>query len=221
MRFPAVPFFNRVYGFSEELLDLLPEIIRFYRDTNTRFELWLSPEQATEKVSLELTRLGFVPWGYHAKFYGDVTKLATPSGISKIEVTRVGPSQLEEFLEVLLMGWGFPKEHQEGMKLNMRLRMGIPGMHLFLGRLDGHAIGGAMLYQKDVIAYFAEAATSPPHRGQGCQLKLMEARIQFARELDCKLIVGGAHFGNSSFRNMQRIGLKIAFTDMAWHFTAI
>ena len=218
MRFPAVPYFNQVYGFGEDLMEQLPDIIRFYRETNTNFRLWLSPEGATEKVSRELVRHGFAPWGCHTKFYAGVEELAKVTVDSKVEAERVGQSRLDEFLAVMLSGWGMPPEHQQGARDNMRLRLGIPGIHLFLGRLDGEAVGGAVLYQKDEIGYFADAATPLARRGQGCQLKLMEARIHYARELGCKVIVGGAAFGNPSFRNMQRIGLKIAFTDVAWHY---
>jgi hypothetical protein len=220
MRFPSVGAFNRVYGFGPKLLEHLPSIIRFYAETQTAFELWMAPTEATELVTGELVRCGFVPWNYHTKFYADLDELEPLVHPSRVEVEQVGAAQLEEYLDVLLAGWGFPQEHLEAAKDNMRLRLTIPGIYLFMARLEGRPIGGAVLYRSKETAYLAEAAVRVEDRNRGGQLKLMEARLQFARELGCKLVVGGADFGNSSFRNMQRIGLKIAFTDITWHHFA-
>ena len=220
MRVPFIPFFNRVYGFTADQAEHLPAIIDFYKTTNTRFVLWLPPEAVDEKLARLLAGQGFTPWGCHAFFYSDIDGLLPAVSENKVVAGKVGAADQDDYLETVLAGWGLPPEHREQARENMRLRFGIPSMHFFLGRLDGKTLGGAVFYQKGDIGYLADAATPLAHRGLGCQRKLLEARINFAREQGCRLIVGGAYFGSPSFRNMQRIGLKIAFTDMAWHYVA-
>jgi len=220
MRFPYVPFFNRAYGLGEDQLEQLPKVLNFYRETNTTFRLWLSPGGTAEMLSRALVSHGFIPWEYHVKFYADLRELPPKPVDSKVKVERVDAASLDEYMEVMLLGRDMPLEHHEGAKANMRHRLAIPGMHLFLGRLNGKAIGGANFFYQGDVAYLADAATPAIYRGHGCQLKLMEARIALARELGCKLLVGCTGFDNPSFRNMQRSGLQIAYTDMAWFYVS-
>lgn len=118
----------------------------------------------------------------------------------------------------MLEGWGLPRQHWEGAKENMRLRLGIPGASLFCGSINGQNIGGAILYVRDSDAYLADAATVPSGRNMGCQLALMQARITKAKSLGCQRLFGCAPFGSSSFRNMQRAGLRLVSSDITWHY---
>jgi len=219
-RVPFIPFFNRAYGFTEDQIDQLPKVIEFYRQTNNRFALELLPEAVTEKLSRELMARGLAPWGYGAKFYAPLDELPGTSLDSRVEPVLVDESSVDEYVETALLGWGMPAEHKKDATGNIRLRLGVPGVRLFLGRIEGRPVGSAVFFRSGDVGYLADASTAPAHRGLGCQIKLMEARIRFAREQGCKLIIGGAHFGNPSFRNMQRIGLKVAYTAMAWHYIA-
>ena len=216
---PYVGYFNRVYGFTQEEIAFLPEIVRFYDTTQTNFELTVSPLVASLELSEALVSAGFRPGSYHAKFFAP---LPLPPGshdeARRVTVSRVASGQLDEFLAVMLEGWGMPRQHWEGAKENMRLRLGIPGVSFFWASVNGERSGGSILYVHGAGGYLADAATVPARRRQGCQQALILARATEARTQGCERLFGCARFGDSSFRNMQRAGLRLVSSDQTWHF---
>jgi GNAT superfamily N-acetyltransferase len=61
-------------------------------------------------------------------------------------------------------------------------------------------------------AYLAMAGTLPEFRGRGSQAALIHARIGAAAAAGCDLVVATAAFPSSSHRNLERCGLRTAYT---------
>ena len=66
------------------------------------------------------------------------------------------------------------------------------------------------------LATLAAAATLPAYRGMGVQRALLNKRIEKAVEQGAKYITSEAVFGSSSHRNMERQGMKLAYTKAIW-----
>jgi GNAT superfamily N-acetyltransferase len=86
----------------------------------------------------------------------------------------------------------------------------------FLASYENMPAGIGVLFIKDRIATLAAAATIPELRNIGIQSALLKHRIHQAKLQECDLIVGQAKFGSVSQNNMERVGLKIAYTKAIW-----
>jgi N-acetylglutamate synthase-like GNAT family acetyltransferase len=93
---------------------------------------------------------------------------------------------------------------------------GRPGWRLYLALVDGTPAGSAALTLDDGIGYLANAATLPAMRGRGCQTALLARRIADSAEAGCDTVASLAEFGSGSQRNLERAGLRVAFTQAVW-----
>jgi hypothetical protein len=53
-------------------------------------------------------------------------------------------------------------------------------------------------------------------RGRGCQSALLSRRIADAAAAGCDSVASLAEFGSGSHRNLERAGLRVAFTQAVW-----
>ena len=101
----------------------------------------------------------------------------------------------------------------------MRGWLGQPGWRLYLARVDGVAGASAALTIGDGLGYLANAATVPAMRGRGCQTALLARRIADAAAEGCDTIASLAEFGSGSQRNLERAGLRVAYTQAVWRMS--
>jgi hypothetical protein len=80
----------------------------------------------------------------------------------------------------------------------------------------GQPAGVAILYLKDGFGLLADAATLPAFRGQGCQTILLHHRVVEAARQGCELLTSFVEFGSASHRNVERAGLRVAYTKALW-----
>ena len=74
----------------------------------------------------------------------------------------------------------------------------------------------ALLHMQDQIATLVAAATVPQFRGRGCQTALLQQRIVDAADAGCTLLVTQTRVGTASQRNMERAGMRVAYTSTIW-----
>lgn len=90
-------------------------------------------------------------------------------------------------------------------------------MALLEGRL---AACGAMMVEGGVAELGVEA-TSPSARGRGCQLALLQHRIDVAAELGCGTVFAEVGSGPRDFRatraNLLYAGFERAYGSRVWH----
>lgn len=73
--------------------------------------------------------------------------------------------------------------------------------------------GDCLAIHGDVASLFA-SATLPEARGRGVQGALLADHVQTAASLGCRLMMAGAAPGGVSQRNMERLGFRVAYTDV-------
>lgn len=84
----------------------------------------------------------------------------------------------------------------------------------FLAEIDGIPAGGGNLSLHDGIATIFGDATLPQWRGHSVQTSLLRARLSRAVGAGCDLAAAGASPGSSSQRNMERLGFRVAYTQV-------
>ena len=105
---------------------------------------------------------------------------------------------------------------RERAKANVESQHPRPGWRLYIATVDGTPAAFAALFVRDGVGSLAGAATVPALRGRGCQTALLHRRIADADDDGCDLIASQATPGSVSQRNMERAGLRIAYTKAIW-----
>jgi GNAT superfamily N-acetyltransferase len=84
----------------------------------------------------------------------------------------------------------------------------------YLAWLDGRPVGGDCLAIHGDVASLFGSATVPTARGRGVQSALLADHLRTAALLGCRLMIAGAAPGGVSQRNMERLGFRVAYTDV-------
>jgi ribosomal protein S18 acetylase RimI-like enzyme len=210
---PTLDFVNRVYGLWPEDAGRVGEIARFYGEQGVRGWFELAPSARFEGLAGALTASGAAQIGFHAVLCGAASAGEEP-GVS------VEPADDPEFFaEVLLAGHGVPQGARVRDAASVARWAEIAGWRLYLARVDGSPAGAALLAIDGDIGYLANASTLPDFRHRGVQTALIAARGADARAAGCGLLSSGASFGSASMRNLERAGLRVAYTKAVWRFT--
>ena len=85
------------------------------------------------------------------------------------------------------------------------------GTH-FLCEIEGQVAGGGGLVMHEAVASLGGAATLPAFRNRGGQTALLRARIGFAAERGCDIIMVTTLPGTVSQRNVERQGFRVVYT---------
>jgi ribosomal protein S18 acetylase RimI-like enzyme len=207
---PEVDFVNRVYGLWPEDAERVGEIAAFYGAQGVRAWFELAPSARFELLAAALTRAGAAQIGFHSMLHGT----AEPGSQNDAEIQRAVEPEL--FADVILRGHGVP----EGVRVRDRSSVArwaeIEGWRLYLARVDGTPAGAALLALDDDLGYLANASTLPDFRRRGVQAALIAARIADAAAAGCAVVSSQAEFGSPSQRNLERAGLRVAYTKAVW-----
>lgn len=205
---------NKVFCFGGEDVKLLDAILEFYESDALEPTFYLAPTRLTTKVADALTRRGFSQReSQQAILYG------VPAPMSPIRpelaVERVTTRSIGEFAQTTADGFEWPDAWRKDAMASIRSKADPDGYH-FLVRWEGRAVGVGSLGVRQSVASLEEAAVLPEFRGRGCHLALLQHRLQVALDLKCELVIGAADFGSASFRNQQRVGLRLAYVESGW-----
>jgi hypothetical protein len=209
---PEVDFMNRIAGLRTRHAPLVPEIAAWYRAEGAPFWAEIRPEEGFRELADALAREGARQVDFHSFLYGPVTPLPPAPTALGVTVEPVGRAEFDLFLETLLGGIGVSGADR-------RLHAHWPDLdhwRLYLARVDGTPAGAAVLRVSDGVGLLANASTLPAFRGRGAQAALVARRTADAAAEGCELMASCAVFGSASHRNLERAGLRVAFTKAVW-----
>ncbi|PJO40753.1 GNAT family N-acetyltransferase [Lysinibacillus xylanilyticus] len=89
-------------------------------------------------------------------------------------------------------------------------------MVVFIASLQDEDVGIGSLYINDGTAILAASAVKPKARNQGVHQALIQIRINEALKKNCSFMIGHAKFASISQNNMERCGLRMAYTKSIW-----
>jgi hypothetical protein len=82
--------------------------------------------------------------------------------------------------------------------------------------VDDQPAGVGILYMENGIGLLADATTLPAFRGKGCHTAMIHHRIAQAEKRNCDLLTSFVEFGSISHLNLERAGLRVAYTKSMW-----
>jgi len=100
--------------------------------------------------------------------------------------------------------------------------VGAPGWSHYVGYDGDEAVTAGALYVEDGLGWLGWGSTLESHRGRGGQSAIFAARMRDARELGCRMVVTETGEEdeqdpvNHSYRNMVRLGFRLAYPRRNW-----
>ncbi|WP_277584896.1 GNAT family N-acetyltransferase [Psychrobacillus antarcticus] len=209
------PAFNTVRGLNEQDLSHIEEIFRFYENLSINFRVEITPPNSSEVLFRKLAELGFYQSGFHASFIGEVEDLKASIPPS-VEIRSLKKDEFDLFASIYVAAFGLPAFIQDGIKQNNEVLFEVPGWEFFVAYKQEVPVGIAVLYVQGELATLAAAATLPAYRNMGVQSELLQKRVEIAMKKGVRHLTSEAAYGSGSHRNMERAGLKLAYTKAIW-----
>ena len=207
------PFYNGPLDLRSGDEDVVPEMAAWYRENSRPCYVRLCPLLAGQALVGQLVASGLERSGFISVLYGVPNPICPPPA-SGIVIQAFRAPDLDLF--VRLSTTGAPRA-ERGLRQTLA-RAEFARWLCYVGFVDGKPAAHAGLYrdQETGTAVLAAAATLPGFRGRGCQTALLHRRLTDAATSGCDLAVGEASPGTTSQRNMERIGLRTAYTKVIW-----
>ncbi len=210
------PSYNLVKGLRDGDEEAVDEIIRFYSEKEIPVRLELTPSYSSAALMKFLHSKGFYQCDFHTTMYAEPSVLTDCPINSAIEIRRLKKHEFNLFGEIYTKGFGLPDFLKSGVAENNVILYENKYWRFYLASVGNEPAGIAVLFMKDGFASLAAAATLPEFRAKGVHSALIQARIYQALTDQCKFITGQAKFGSVSQNNMEKSGLKIAYTKAIW-----
>lgn len=204
---PELDFQNRLIGLYPEDAGELDAILEFYGAAGVRPWFELPPAHDFERLSGPLAAAGARPIAFQTVLYGKPERFEADPCVREIAL-----EEAETFADVLLRGHGVPDDAPRG---HIARWAEHATSRLYLAEVDGvPAAAGALVLGE--VANLANASTLPEFRGRGLQSALIRARIDAAAAAGAELVCSGASWASQSQRNLERAGLRVAYTKTVW-----
>jgi hypothetical protein len=212
------PSFNTVKGLSDEDEEYIDSIIDFYKqkDIPARFEL--TPAHVSSRLLTRLNNAGFYHYDFHTTLYTSPKELnINKAGMDpKLSIRLLKSDEFDTFADIYIKGFQMPSFLIGGVAQNNEVLYNNKNWTFYLASFEHEPAGIGVLFIKDRIATLAAAATVPNLRNKGIQSALIKQRLDQANLQECEWILGQAKFGSVSQNNMERAGLRIAYTKTIW-----
>jgi ribosomal protein S18 acetylase RimI-like enzyme len=210
-----LPSFCRVVGLRPGHTHHIEPLANWYAEHDIMPTFELVPGQYDSNLGRELGRLGFYHSGFHASLIGKPGADAHADDEAAIEQVTA-ENTMDAYLDAYVAGWGIPDKDRAQFKNNVRPWLEQAGWSLYLARVNGRPAAAATLFVHNGVGYLADCATDPSFRRRGLHIALLRRRARDAAATDADLIFSGATPFSSSHRNMERIGMRLQFTQAKW-----
>ncbi|MCQ4085463.1 GNAT family N-acetyltransferase [Saccharibacillus sp. JS10] len=208
--------FNSVKGISENEIDRLEEMIEFYQTKERKFQVEVDPINATPSLLRELSEKGLFQESFQSVLYG-LPSQQNFDFSPEITIKEIkDAAHFEDFAGIHCVASGIDLVHKHHFVNNNIGLLHRKGWRLFLAYWNEQPAAVGVMYNNEKIASFTLAATAPEFRKKGLQTALLKWRMNEAYRAGCELIVAQASSGSSSQNNMERIGLRMAWTRAIW-----
>ncbi len=209
--------FNSVKGFSNKDLSSLKEIVLFYKERNRKLLLDINPGHVEEQLLIKLAENGLYQQGFHSVLWSPLPAAGQQENNLPITVQTVSSKQqFSSYVKVHCAASGMAAEHEIHFYNNNAGLLYKPEWTLLVASFEGEPAAVAAMHVHNRTASLALASTLPEYRGRGLQAALIQSRLRLAVEKGCDLAAAQATYGSISHRNMERAGLRLAFTRAVW-----
>jgi GNAT superfamily N-acetyltransferase len=215
-----VGMFNRVIGLGTIRAAVngdVAAIQAFYEAVGVaQAVVQLPPGTEVAPLTDWLAAAGFAPSRRWVKLWHDLEDIPDPATSLRIE--RIGPDRAAEFTAVCIAAFEIP----DVLAPLLGPIVGAPGWSHYIGYDDDQPVAAGALYVEDGLGWLGWGSTLESHRGRGGQSAIFAARMRDARELGCRMVVTETGEEdeqdpvNHSYRNMVRLGFRLAYARRNW-----
>ncbi|WP_456278635.1 GNAT family N-acetyltransferase [Bacillus sp. AK128] len=210
------PSYNTVKGLRAGDEPFVEEILSFYNEKNIPVRFELTPGHTSPELLMYLSKQGYYQNDFHTALYQSLDNTNLEPNDHNLSIRELAGDEFQVFAELYVKGFGMPPFLVEDVAQNNQVLHGNPDWTFYLASLGEVHVGVAVVFIKNRIATLAAAATLPEYTKKGIQSSLIKARMNQAIHNKCVYILGQAQFGSTSHRNMERAGMKIAYTKAIW-----
>jgi hypothetical protein len=132
------------------------------------------------------------------------------------EVRSAGPGEALPVARLHLEGHGVPPGVIDVDAPGVATALARDDVRAYVASVDGEDAATGVLFVHGADAYAATASTVERFRGRGCQAALLARRLNDAAEAGALLFSSLTILGSPSQRNLERAGLRVAYTKTAW-----
>jgi len=129
-----------------------------------------------------------------------------------IQVRQVGLQERELWLHTVAQGFSGREDPPQEMLDILAPNFDSQIAACFLASVGGEPAGGAAMVTRRGVVELCSDSTRPAFRRRGVQATLLHARLAAARDAGCDLAMAMTAPGTVSQRNMERVGLRLAYT---------
>lgn len=211
------PMLNRVIGLTPSDEAVIEDILTWYRGHDMRCRVDVTPFAHSQDLLDCLAKRGFYPSGFQTVLYAVPPAGAFPHPEDVMtSVRRCGPADRDLFVDLRLRMSNVSAADWATWRDITEAEYSDPGWRCYVASVDGTPAGIGALYVRDGVGSLAADGTLVEYRGCGCQTALLRARIADAGDAGCELVVAQAEPGSISQRNIERAGLRTAYTRAIW-----
>lgn len=209
-------FVNRIFGAGDGDEESLQEAVAWMRSLGVPVRIDICPVLPHEMLVRQLAREGFSALGFQMALYGTPGVQVPPSGV---ELRRAETSADFAFVEKA-MPVAFEETDPTWLRWltdSTRVTLTRPDWRTYIAYVDGEPAGFGQLHMANGVGSLALAGTLKEFRGRGVQTALILRRIADAAAAGCDLIATQTGNGTASQRNMERLGLRVAYTKAEFY----
>ncbi|HLN61694.1 MAG TPA: GNAT family N-acetyltransferase [Symbiobacteriaceae bacterium] len=210
-------FVNRIFGAGDGDEESLQEAVAWMRSLGVPVRIDICPLLPHEMLVRQLAREGFCALGFQMALYGLVPPLQPmPAGVTlRPAETPADFAFVEEAMPA-----AFEETDSTWLRWladSTRVTLARPDWRTYIGFVDGEPAGFGQLHMANGVGSLALAGTLKQFRGRGLQTALILRRIADAAAAGCDLIATQTGNGTASQRNMERLGLRVAYTKAEFY----
>ncbi len=210
------PSFNTVKGLKQGDEEQIEQIIEFYKQKEIPVRFELTPAHTSPELLTRLNEAGYFHNDFHTTLFSPLIEKPQEIIEPKITIRNLEKYEFDTFAEIYTKGFQMPPFLKNGVAKNNEILYDIKNWTFYLASYENEPAGIGVLFIKDGVANLDAAATLPQFRNKGIQSALIRHRMNQAYLQKCDLVLGQAKFGSISQNNMERAGLRIAYTKAIW-----
>ena len=215
VRHPLLRGKNRVYGFCSDDLNLLGELLAWYKADSLACTVHVPQGAMNRELFQGLTDAGlWSPGSVTVPVALPNTGELTPA--PEIAVRQSGPEEKELYLHLFQQSFAAWPDSEPEYRAFQWAEDSLPGGLRYIAEIAGQPVGMASFPVADGTGYFGAAGVLPEYRRRGVQSALIQQRLRDASSLGCSLVVGGGSPGTTTFRNFERAGLRLIPSGSVW-----
>lgn len=204
---------SAVFGFGEEEIRWLPDILEFFEDSEKPPEFHATIINCQPNVIQPLRQAGFYLYDMSRAILAGSPDVPSEPIRPGVALEDANEQNLEDFVRTMASGAEWDPQWRQSAMDALRRRLEMPGVSGVLGRVDGVPAGTGLLTVHRGFGILEEGGVLPRYQGRGCHLALLDRRFQMARNAGCRFMMGITSAHSINFRNLQRFDMHIAYHE--------